>query len=133
MSNKISSKEFEKRIGQSPKKLLQILPQKLKILSLKMEGYAKINATTFPRVDTGRLRSSITGLQDAKDGRVRALLRAGGDTDGQPVNYANFVEFGTKYMQPRLFMQRAVQQTVDVDVSENLRDLLSISLSEEKL
>ncbi len=132
MSNKISSEEFAKRIGQSPQKLLEALPKKMKILSLKMEGYAKINATTYPRVDTGRLRSSITGLQDARDGRIRAVLRAGGDTDGEPVNYANFVEFGTKYMTPRLFMQRAVQKTVDVDVSENLKNLLSITLSEDK-
>ena len=104
-------------------KFVKLLFQKMRALSLIAEGYAKENATDYPRVRTGRLRSSITGLFDTKGGNPRLLLRAGGGSGGSPVNYAQYVEFGTRYMQPRLFMSRAVdriQQSGDLEVLQNL-------------
>ena len=122
--------EFQNRIQKGEKKLLKNLQKQLKILSLKAERQAKLNATDYPRVRTGRLRSSITGLVDAKDGRPRVLLRAGGNTSGAPVNYAHFVEFGTKRMRPRLFMGRAVKNVLKEETPKELRNLLKVSLNE---
>tara|TARA_R100001015_G_C4526925_1_gene94376 strand:+ start:188 stop:583 length:396 start_codon:yes stop_codon:yes gene_type:complete len=124
--------EFQNRIQKGEKKLLKNLQKQLKILSLKAERQAKLNATDYPRVRTGRLRSSITGLVDAKDGRPRVLLRAGGNTSGAPVNYAHFVEFGTKRMRPRLFMGRAVKNVLKDETPKELRNLLKVSLNEAR-
>ena len=56
------------------------------------------------------------------------LLRAGGNSTGAPVNYAHYVEFGTKHMRPRLFMGRAIQKIKESDTPKELRDLLSLAL-----
>jgi HK97 gp10 family phage protein len=77
------------------------------------------------------LRSSITGLVDAKNGNPRVVLRAGGDTRGSPVGYARYVEFGTKYMYPRLFMGRAMQKIARDDVPKQLEKLLALSLDQK--
>lgn len=131
MPAQITFAEFQQQMKKSDRELVEQLQKKLTILALKGEAQAKKNATTYPRVRTGRLRSSITGLVDAKNGNPRAILRAGGDTSGSPVNYARFVEFGTKYMQPRLFMGRAVQKIARDDVPKELKNLLSLSLDQE--
>ena len=77
-----------------------------------------------PKVQTGRLRSSITGLVDAPLGSPRVVLRAGGSSSGSDVDYAEYVEFGTRYIKPRLFLGRAVRSE-----SERLPDRLSSLLS----
>tara|TARA_Y100001973_G_scaffold67444_1_gene98515 strand:+ start:177 stop:533 length:357 start_codon:yes stop_codon:yes gene_type:complete len=112
-------------------RLVKTLFRKLKILSLKAEADGKKNATDFPRVRTGRLRSSITGLIDTKEGRPRMILRAGGNTKGAPVRYAAFVEFGTKRMRPRLFLGRAMQKIERSETPKELRDLLKLALVED--
>ena len=98
------------------------------MLSLKAEAEAKRNATDYPRVRTGRLRSSITGLVSTKDARPRMILMAGGNTKGAPVNYAKFVEFGTRYIKPRLFMGRAMKKVATNEVRKELRGLLSLAV-----
>ena len=94
---------------------------------MKAEREAKINATDYPKVRTGRLRSSITGLVDAKDGNLRALLRAGGNSGGAPVLYAKYVEFGTRKMAPRLFMKRGIDAALK-DIDKELQNLFTVSL-----
>jgi len=75
--------------------------------AFRMEARAKLNATTFPKSPTGRLRSSIFGRVDIKDQLVAITLQAGGAGGGQPVNYAGFVEFGTADpIKPRLFYSK---------------------------
>tara|TARA_R100000426_G_scaffold62400_1_gene43688 strand:+ start:4019 stop:4378 length:360 start_codon:yes stop_codon:yes gene_type:complete len=113
-------------------RIVKTLYDKLQVLSLKAERDAKLNASDYPRVRTGRLRSSITGLFDTKDAKPRMILRAGGNTTGAPVNYARYVEFGTKHMRPRLFMGRAIQKIKDSDVPKELRNLLAIALHEDR-
>lgn len=56
----------------------------LEALGLAAEGYAKANITRFPRVDTGRLRNSIS--HSAQKDAVYI---------GTNVEYASYVEFGT--------------------------------------
>ena len=62
---------------------------------------------------------------------MRCWNCAGGNTSGSPVNYARFVEFGTKNMYPRLFMGRAMQKIEKDDVIKDLQNLLSLSLEEK--
>ena len=50
------------------------------------EGFAKDNLTTFPRVDTGRLRNSVSHSVD--DGETAVYI-------GTNVEYAPYVEYGT--------------------------------------
>ena len=131
MAKQISLAQFQHRMRRADQRLVKTLFKKLKILSLKAEGDGKRNATDFPRVRTGRLRSSITGLIDTKEGRPRMILRAGGNTKGAPVRYAAFVEFGTKRMRPRLFLGRAMQKIERSDTPKELRDLLKLALVED--
>ncbi len=130
MAKQISLAQFQNRMRRADRRLVKTLFLKLRELSLKGEAEAKRNATDYPRVRTGRLRSSITGLVDTKDAKPRILLRAGGNTKGAPVNYAQYVEFGTKYMRPRLFMGRAMQKIERNEVVKELRDLLNLALVE---
>ena len=130
MAKQLTFDDFIDRINKSDKRLLKTLRQKLMVLGLKAERQAKLNATDFPKVQSGRLRSSIAFLVDAKDGNPAMFLRAGGDTRGAPVLYARYVEFGTRYMQPRLFMGRAVQSTLK-SMKGDLKRLLSVALRAE--
>ena len=130
MSKQLSFDDFVSRINKADKILLKTLRQKLMIIGLKAERQAKINATKFPRVRTGRLRSSIAYLVDSKGGNMRVLLRAGGDTRGAPVLYAKYVEFGTKFMRPRLFMGRAIR-TAQKGMRKELKGLLKVALQAE--
>tara|TARA_R100000773_G_C4139728_1_gene66720 strand:+ start:31 stop:432 length:402 start_codon:yes stop_codon:yes gene_type:complete len=133
MPTQITFAEFREQIKQSDKKIIENLNKALMILALKGEAQAKKNATTFPRVRTGRLRSSITGLVDAKNGNPRAVLRAGGDTSGSPVFYARFMEFGApaRNLVPRYFMGRAIQKITRDDVPKQLENLLALSLDQK--
>ncbi len=132
MAKQISLAQFQHRMRRADQRLVKTLFKKLKILSLKAEADGKRNATEDPKVRTGRLRSSITGLVDTKEGRPRMILRAGGNTKGAPVRYAAFVEFGTKKIQPpRLFLGRAMQKIERSDTPKELRDLLKLALVED--
>lgn len=132
MAKKLTLAQFQHRMRRADQRIVKTLFEKLQILSLKAERQGKLNATDYPRVRTGRLRSSITGLFDTKDGRPRMLLRAGGNTSGAPVNYAHYVEFGTKHMRPRLFLGRAMKEIQSSEVPKELKNLLSLALNEDQ-
>jgi len=128
MAQQITLAQFQTRMRNADRRLIGALFQRLKVLSLKAEAEAKRNATDYPRVRTGRLRSSITGLVSTKDARPRMILIAGGNTKGAPVNYARYVEFGTRYIKPRLFMGRAMKKVATNEVTKELRNLLSLAV-----
>src|SRR5664280_176499 len=71
---------------------------------LRIEREAKINET---RVDTGNLRSSIATHPDAEEKTV--MVTAGGSGETKDVDYAVYQEFGTRYIEPLLFMTRAAE------------------------
>lgn len=127
MSKQLTFDDLIARLNKADRRLLDELRKKLTIVALKAERKAKINATTFPKTRSGRLKSSITAIVDAKDGNPRALLRAGGNSGGAPVLYAKYVEFGTRYMQPRLFMGRAVR-SAQKGMRRDLKNLLVLAL-----
>lgn len=67
---------------------------------LKAEYFAKKNTP----VDTGNLRSSInTQLVEKKKDRVEAVV-------GTNIEYAPFVEFGTRKMKPRSMFRKVVDE-----------------------
>ena len=131
MARQISLAQFRHRMRRADQRLVRTLSEKLKDLGLKAEAYAKRNATDFPRVRTGRLRSSITPTLVSDAGQPKMILTAGGSTKGAPVRYARFVEFGTKRMRPRLFFGRAMQKIERSDTPKELRDLLKLALVED--
>ena len=122
--SQLSFNDFLKRVKEADSKLLKELEQMLVRSAVRMERDAKKNATSKPKVQTGRLRSSITCLVDAPLGSHRVVLRAGGSSSGSDVDYAEYVEFGTRYIKPTLFLGRAVRSE-----SERLPDRLSSLLS----
>lgn len=127
MAKQLTFDDLINRLNKADRKLLDTLQQKLMIIALKAERGAKRRATNYPKVRTGRLRSSITAITDAKDGNPRAVLRAGGNSGGAPVLYAKYVEFGTRKMAPRLFMGKAVR-SAQKGVRRELKNLLVLAL-----
>ena len=125
--SQLSFDDFLKRVKKADSKLLKELEQMLVRSALRMERDAKKNATSKPKVQTGRLRSSITGLVDAPLGSPRVVLRAGGSSSGSDVDYAEYVEFGTRYIKPHLFLGRAVRSESE-RLPDRLSSLLSVSL-----
>jgi len=134
MGKKLTLAQFQHRMRRADQRIVKTLFEKLQILSLQAEREAKLNATHYPRVRTGRLRSSITGLVDTKEGRPRMLLRAGGNTSGAPVNYAHFIEFGApnRNIKERLFLGRAMKKIQSSEVPKELQNLLSLALNEDR-
>ena len=123
--SQLSFDDFLKRMKIASSNLLKELESELMKSALRMERDAKLNATTYPKVRTGRLRSSINGLVDSKQGTPRILLKAG--STSADVNYAEYVEFGTIYIKPRLYLGRAVAGERD-RLPDRLADLLSVAL-----
>lgn len=70
----------------------------LEMIGLKAEGYAK----GYCPVDTGRLRNSISHTADDDSAYI-----------GTNVEYAPYVEFGTRRMHPKHYLQQAVQNHID--------------------
>lgn len=132
MARQISLAQFQHRMRRADKQLIKTLFIKLRALALMAESDAKKNATTYPKVRTGRLRSSITGLVDTKNASPRMILRAGGNTRGAPVKYARFMEFGApnRRLKPRFFMGRAMKKLEKSNVPKELQNLLRRALEE---
>ena len=125
--------DLRKRLMKSNRRLLRQLDYQAQKIALLMEREAKINATSYPKVVTGRLRSSIHAKYHRRNTDI--VLRAGGQNGGADVNYAAFVEYGTSgkdgstRMAPRLYMGRAVDK-VQGEIPKRLQNLLSIALKE---
>ena len=109
------------------KRLLNQLENRLKISALQMEARSKQVAFSRFNNRTGRLRQSIAGRFVVVDGKPTAILQAGGQFGGAELEYAEFIEFGTRYIKPRLFMARSVQKQQQ-EIRPNLNDLLRVAL-----
>ena len=105
-----SYNEFRSLIAKSKTKLLREINVLLLKTALDMEKQGKINASSYPKVVTGDLRKTIRGELEDKGKNPRVVLRAGGNVRGgvkNKVDYAQYVEFGTVKMSPRLYLKRA--------------------------
>tara|TARA_R110002110_G_scaffold72238_3_gene192326 strand:- start:663 stop:1061 length:399 start_codon:yes stop_codon:yes gene_type:complete len=105
----ITLQQFQENLKKSRSELLARIEKQLKLASLRMEGRSK--QLRFSRFEnrTGRLRQSIAGNYGIIEGRPAAILQAGGQMRGADVFYAKYIEFGTRYIRPRLFLGRSVQ------------------------
>ena len=108
-------------------RLLKLLEKRLKIAALQMEGRSKQVAFSRFNNQTGRLRQSIAGRFAVVDGKPTAILQAGGQFGGAELEYARFIEFGTRYIQPRRFLGRSIEAQ-QKEIQPQLQDLLRAAL-----
>tara|TARA_R110002020_G_scaffold196399_7_gene397406 strand:+ start:2224 stop:2604 length:381 start_codon:yes stop_codon:yes gene_type:complete len=111
-------------------RLLNQLEKRLKIAALQMEGRSKQVAFSRFNNQTGRLRQSIAGRFAIVDGKPTAILQAGGQFGGAELNYARFIEFGTRYIKPRRFLGRSIEAQ-QKQFQPKLQDLLRAALIKE--
>jgi len=109
MAQQLTLDDFRRNLERSKSQLLTRLEKQLKISALRMEGRSKDRTFSRFKNDTGRLRQSIAGNAGFFNGRPAAFLQAGGQFRGADVNYAKFIEFGTRHIRPRLFLGRSVE------------------------
>ena len=84
---------------------------KLNFISRRLMLRARLNATIDPKKRSGRLFDSIS----AKRTGNKVELVAGSSS----VKYADFVEYGTSKMYPRLFLTKAYNHVLN-DVSNEI-------------
>ena len=126
--SKQSFNEFNENIHNAKSRFIKDLERLLVDASLKFEARGKLNATSYPKVGkTGRLRNSIAGIAKRKGKKNLLILKAGGTVKGKPVEYAKYIEFGTRFIKPRLFLDRAVRTESKLLVNK-LSDLLHVTM-----
>ena len=123
----ITPKKFNRELSGGADRLLKQLVKRLKISALQMEGRSKQNVFSGFNNQTGRLRQSIAGRFAVVDGKPTAILQAGGQFGGAELEYARFIEFGTRYIQPRRFLGRSIEAQ-QKEIQPELQDLFSAAL-----
>lgn len=102
--------EFVRNLEQADRRLLRELRRELTIAGLNMERRSKNKEFSRFNNQTGRLRASIGSTFRARSGRPTVELTAGSSFGGADVDYAEYIEFGTSRITPRLFLGRSVDQ-----------------------
>ncbi len=128
---KITPDRFDKELNGSGDRLLNQLIKRLKISALQMEGRSKQNIYSGFKNQTGRLRQSIAGRFIVVNGMPTASLQAGGQFGGEELEYAKYIEFGTRYIRPRLFLGRSIRDQRKI-LEPKLNALLRIALLQGK-
>jgi len=123
----ITPKKFNRELSGGADRLLNQLIKRLKIAALQMEGRSKQNVFSGFNNQTGRLRQSIAGRFAVVDGKPTAILQAGGQFGGAELEYARFIEFGTRYIKPRRFLGRSIEAQQKL-IQPELQDLLRAAL-----
>lgn len=108
--SQISFEEFQQNLNQADRRLLLELRRELTIAGLNMERRSKNKEFSRFNNQTGRLRASIGSTFRARSGRPTVELTAGSSFGGADVDYAEYIEFGTSRITPRLFLGRSVDQ-----------------------
>ena len=123
----ITPKKFNRELSGGADRLLNQLIKRLKIAALQMEGRSKQNVFSGFNNRTGRLRQSIAGRFVILDGKPTAVLQAGGQFGGAELDYAGFIEFGTRRIKPRLFLGRSIRDQQKL-IQPELQNLLRAAL-----
>ena len=123
----ITPKKFNRELSGGADRLLSQLIKRLKISALQMEGRSKQNVFSGFNNRTGRLRQSIAGRFVILDGKPTAVLQAGGQFGGAELDYAGFIEFGTRRIKPRLFLGRSIRDQQKL-IQPELQNLLRAAL-----
>tara|TARA_R100001086_G_C11692362_1_gene218950 strand:- start:101 stop:469 length:369 start_codon:yes stop_codon:yes gene_type:complete len=108
-------KELDKRAKFLPSRI----EKKLNFVSRRLMLRARLNATIDPKKRTGRLYESIK----TKRTGTEIELVAGSAS----VNYADYVEFGTARMYPRLFLTKAYNLVLK-DMKKELQQMIRMTL-----
>ena len=103
--------ELEDKLSNLDVKLSNALAEALEEIAEKIRDDAK----GFVPVDTGALRKSI---RIEKKGKLKVSIIAGGGgiinpRSGREVDYAGYVEFGTRRASPQPYMQPALEKNKD--------------------
>lgn len=107
MSGKITWKQFVDRMQDRYVRLHESLTKAGIESGFRMIRQGKLNATTYPKVRTGMLRSSIAANVGWKGSRLLIDVHAGYP---MAVRYAPVIEYGSnaRNIKPRFFLRRAV-------------------------
>lgn len=93
---------IKSHLGEVLSELNDRVPAILDALGLQAEGNAVSEITSLGAVDTGRLRASISHASDENSAYI-----------GTNVEYAPYVELGTRKMATRPFLKNAVANYTD--------------------
>lgn len=88
--------------------------------TLIMERNIKVEATTSFKQRTGNLRRSIRGRYL---GGGQGEVGVNPVREGADVNYAKFLEYGTRYIVPRAFMRRGANRSIPA-INRIFKDVL---------
>ena len=106
------------------KKLPELTERHMGRATLIVERQAKLRATTYPRVRTGRLRADIQPEVKTLGGEVVGMV-------GNTVFYAPYQELGTRYIEPRYYLQGALEDKEDEVLKELDRVLEEVQVALE--
>lgn len=120
--------EFVRNLEQADRRLLRELRRELTIAGLNMERRSKNKEFSRFNNRTGRLRASIGSTFRARSGRPTVELTAGSSFGGADVDYAEYIEFGTSRITPRLFLGRSVDQERR-ELTPRLANLMAVVLN----
>lgn len=120
--------QFVRNLEQADRRLLRELRRELTIAGLNMERRSKNKEFSRFNNQTGRLRASIGSTFRARSGRPTVELTAGSSFGGADVDYAEYIEFGTSRITPRLFLGRSVDQERR-DLTPRLANLMAVVLN----
>lgn len=93
---------IKSHLGEVLSELNDRVPTILEALGMEAEGNAVSEITSLGAVDTGRLRASISHASDENSAYI-----------GTNVEYAPYVELGTRKMAARPFLKNAVANYTD--------------------
>lgn len=108
MPTQYTLEDFRNNLKKGAQRLIKNIKIELTIAAAAMEADSKDVPFSQYKNISGRLRQSTNALPLGEiEGKPAIILQAGGDFRGRNVFYAKFVEFGTKYSRPRLFLGRS--------------------------
>ena len=99
-------------LGRSVEKAIKAAEKELQLTALEIERDAKLNAP----VDTGMLRASITSTGSGSEYEI-----------GTNLEYAPFVEYGTRYMAAQPFLFPAFEKGVG-ELQKNIKKAVMSAL-----
>lgn len=99
---KVTEVKIESHIDEVLAELHDRVPVILEAIGIEAEGNAVTEITNLGAVDTGRLRGSISHAHDDEAAYI-----------GTNVEYAPYVELGTRRMAARPFLRNAVSNYTD--------------------
>lgn len=120
--------QYIKSVEKQGKTLQDELKEQLLKVAVNVVDSARIQATIDPKYRTGKLHDSIRSqVGKARHSGVYDVILKSGNNQAF---YAKYVEFGTRRIYPRLFMEKSIEKEKK-NLPEHLRALLGKVLREQ--